>query len=151
MNHPQTQVSPPLIIGGPFIAGWILQWLIPLRLPLRGFSLALGLLSGVLASALLITAHTAFRQALTSMLPARRSRALITTGPFQLTRNPLYLGLVLLYGSICLIAGAVWPLLFLPVTVALLHRVVIRPEEAYLEHRFGDEYRAYKARVRRWV
>lgn len=85
------------------------------------------------------------------MLPARRSRALITGGPFKFTRNPLYLGLVLLYAGVCLAAGATWPLLFLPVVVALLHWIVILPEEKYLEDRFDDDYRAYKARVRRWV
>ncbi|MFA7257829.1 MAG: isoprenylcysteine carboxylmethyltransferase family protein [Kiritimatiellales bacterium] len=151
MNHPRILISPPLIIGIPFVTGMTLHWLVPLRMPLHGFGLALGGLCTFPAAAILIAARRTFRQANTSMLPARRNRALITGGPFRFTRNPLYLGLVLLYAGVCLAAAAVWPLLFLPVVVALLHWIVILPEEKYLEDRFGDDYRAYKARVRRWV
>jgi protein-S-isoprenylcysteine O-methyltransferase Ste14 len=151
MNHPRIWIAPPWILGIPFVAGMALQWFVPLRLPLRGVALALGLLCAFPAAAILIAASRSFRRKGTSMLPARRSRALITGGPFRVTRNPLYLGLVLLYAGVCLAAGAGWPLLFLPIVVALLHWIVIRPEEAYLESRFGDDYRAYRARVRRWV
>ena len=75
----------------------------------------------------------------------------MVTGPFRLTRNPLFVGLLLLYSGVCLVAGTPWPLLFLPVVVALLHRIVILPEERFLEDRFGNKYRDYKGRVRRWL
>lgn len=143
--------SPPWIIGIPFVVGMTLQWIFPLRFPFRWICLSLGGLCGVPAVAILMAARRAFRRARTSMLPARRSRVLLTDGPFKFTRNPLYLGLVLLYAGVCLAAAAVWPLLFLPVVVALLHWIVILSEEDDLESRFGDDYRAYKARVSRWV
>ncbi len=133
------------------MAGMALQGVVPLRFLPGGVGRVLGGVCGIPAIWILVSAHWAFRRAGTGMLPARRSRALITGGPFRLTRNPLYLGLVLLYAGVCLAAGAGWPLLFLPVVVALLHWFVILPEEAYLESRFGDDYRAYKARVHRWV
>ena len=71
-------------------------------------------------------------------------------GPFRFTRNPLYLGLALLYLGIALWLGVLWPVVLLPALILLVQQVVILREEAYLESRFGEAYRAYRARVRRW-
>ena len=77
--------------------------------------------------------------------------ALVTSGIHSRTRNPIYLGMFLLYGGIGLLTRSPWTLLLLvPVAVTMRYGVVAR-EEAYLERRFGEEYRAYKARVRRWL
>ncbi len=75
----------------------------------------------------------------------------MTTGIHGWTRNPIYRGLFLFYGGIALVARSPWMLIFLlPVAVTMRYGVVAR-EEAYLERRFGDTYRNYKARVRRWL
>jgi protein-S-isoprenylcysteine O-methyltransferase Ste14 len=63
----------------------------------------------------------------------------------------MYVGMTTLYLGGTLLLNDPWPLAFLPVVLALLQRYVIAREEAYLERKFGDEYRAYKARVRRWI
>ena len=79
------------------------------------------------------------------------TRALVTTGIHGWTRNPIYLGMFLLYGGIGLAARSPWaPILTLPLAITIRHGVVAR-EEAYLERRFGNAYRDYKARVRRWL
>lgn len=150
-DRPRVTVPPPLIIGIPFAVGMVLQWLFPLRFPPRWIGLSLGVLCGLPAVVLLFTARIAFRRARTSMIPTYPSRAMLVDGPFRFTRNPLYVGLVLLYAGISLGTSTAWPLLFLPIIVIALHHLAILPEERYLEHRYGDEYRAYKTRVRRWI
>jgi protein-S-isoprenylcysteine O-methyltransferase Ste14 len=98
-----------------------------------------------------LPALIAFHRAGTSAKPWRPATALVLTGPYRFTRNPMYLGFTLLYLGITLWVNSVWPLLILPVVVVVMDRGVIAREEAYLEARFGEEHRRYKARVRRWV
>jgi protein-S-isoprenylcysteine O-methyltransferase Ste14 len=76
---------------------------------------------------------------------------LVTDGPFRFTRNPEYLGLAMLYAGIALLRNSLWAILLLPVVVYVIQREVIGREERYLERTSGEEYLAYKARVRRWV
>jgi protein-S-isoprenylcysteine O-methyltransferase Ste14 len=85
------------------------------------------------------------------MIPVRPATALITEGPFRFTRNPLYLSLALLYLGIGLWLGALWPIVLLPALMLLVQQLVVLREEAYLESRFGDAYRTYRNRVRRWL
>lgn len=92
-----------------------------------------------------------FTRSGTSPIPATPATALVTTGPYRYTRNPMYLGLAFLYAGIALVFGLLWALAALPVVLLIVDRVVIPPEERHLEARFGDEYRAYKTRVRRWI
>ena len=72
-------------------------------------------------------------------------------GPFRITRNPMYLQMVLVCFGVALMLANVWILLLTPLAAWLLQRLAILPEEAYLERKFGAEYRSYKARVRRWI
>jgi protein-S-isoprenylcysteine O-methyltransferase Ste14 len=103
--------------------------------------------SGLLAR----SAEAAMKRAGTNIRPDQPTLAVVSDGPFRFTRNPLYLSLTGLYLGITLLADALWPLLLLvPVLVVLQWGVVAR-EERYLEAKFGEPYRAYKARVRRWV
>lgn len=75
----------------------------------------------------------------------------VTTGPYAFTRNPIYLGTTLVYVGLALAVDTVWPILLLPFVLVLLHFGVITEEERYLEKLFGEEYQAYRARVRRWL
>lgn len=72
-------------------------------------------------------------------------------GPFRLSRNPMYLQMVVVCIGISILLMNWWVLALTPVAAWLLQRLAIRPEEAYLERKFGDAYRAYKRRVRRWL
>jgi protein-S-isoprenylcysteine O-methyltransferase Ste14 len=76
---------------------------------------------------------------------------LVTDGPFRYTRNPGYLGLTMLYAGIAVLRNALWAILLLPLVIYVIQREVIGREERYLERAFGDEYLAYKERVRRWL
>ena len=92
-----------------------------------------------------------FRRADTPVPPYQPVRALVTTGAHGISRNPMYAGMFLLYTGIGLAAASALMLaLLIPIAFLMRYGVVAR-EEAYLERKFGEEYRAYKARVRRWV
>jgi len=76
---------------------------------------------------------------------------LTTNGPFRFTRNPGYLSLAMIYASIAILRNSPWAIILLPLVLFVIQREVIGREERYLERTFGEEYLAYKARVRRWV
>src|SRR3989442_1330089 len=97
------------------------------------------------------SAVVTFRHAGTTPNPFKPTTAFVTHGPYRFTRNPMYVGWVFVYVGAGLLARALWPLVLLPVVILLMRRRVIALEEAYLERRFKDEYRAYRARVRRWL
>jgi protein-S-isoprenylcysteine O-methyltransferase Ste14 len=86
----------------------------------------------------------------TSILPGGATSAVLQSGPFRLSRNPLYAGLIALDVGLALLVGSLWALVFVPVGIVALVWGAIRPEERYLAGKFGDEYEAYCARVRRW-
>ncbi len=92
-----------------------------------------------------------FSRAATPVPTNQPTRALVTSGIHGCSRNPIYLGLFLVYGGIGIAARSPWALiLMLPLAITIRYGVVAR-EEAYLEEGFGDAYRDYKARVRRWL
>ena len=93
----------------------------------------------------------AFRRARTPVDLRKPTSAIVTTGPYRVSRNPGYLSLTLIYAGIAILASALWALATLIATLAVVDHAVVRREERYLEHRFGDEYLRYRARVRRWL
>jgi protein-S-isoprenylcysteine O-methyltransferase Ste14 len=96
-------------------------------------------------------AFRGFTKAGTPVVPFTRSTALVTNGFYRFTRNPMYLGLVLILIGIALLMGTASPWLPIPFFIWILHANFIRGEERFLEELFGQEYRAYKGRVRRWL
>jgi protein-S-isoprenylcysteine O-methyltransferase Ste14 len=117
------------------------------RLP----ALSIGAVLLVLALVLSLSAFAQFWRKHTSVMPQKPTTAIIQSGPFRITRNPLYLSMILLYVGIALVMNTVWPLLLLPLVLLIMHRGVILREERYLEQKFGDEYISYRSRVRRWL
>ena len=77
--------------------------------------------------------------------------AIVANGPYALSRNPIYVSFNVFYVGIATAMNSIWPIIFLPVGIAVLQYRVIAREESYLESAIGDEYRQYKARVRRWI
>jgi protein-S-isoprenylcysteine O-methyltransferase Ste14 len=105
----------------------------------------------IAGSGLLGSFARAFRGADTPIDPYTPSTAIVTSGPYRLTRNPAYLGMALTYAGIATLANAPWALLPLPIAIAIIDRGVIAREERYLERKFGARYMDYKRRVRRWI
>jgi len=83
--------------------------------------------------------------------PWKPTPEIVERGPFRITRNPMYLQMVLVCIGVAVILMNFWILILTPVCAWLLQRFAILPEEAYLERKFGDIYLAYKSRVRRWL
>lgn len=145
------RVDTQLIYAIPLAAGVLLDRWHPMRsLPPR-LAAPVGIASLLVALAVAVAAVRRFRSARTSLQPWEPSTALITDGPFRLSRNPVYIGYTLLYLGVAFWVNSAWPLVFLPLVLWLMRRMVIDREEAYLEHRFGEVYRTYKRRVRRWL
>jgi protein-S-isoprenylcysteine O-methyltransferase Ste14 len=92
-----------------------------------------------------------FHRLRTAIIPFKPATRLVTSGIYRWTRNPMYLGLALLYAGIAILFDSLLALVLLTPVIAIIRSYVISREEAYLERTFGDEYRAYKARVRRWI
>jgi protein-S-isoprenylcysteine O-methyltransferase Ste14 len=139
-----------------FIAGYLLgvgvQLLVPVHLSAPAAALALRVAGGVLfltGAGFMAWPLLMFRKAATTTVPGQTPNELVTTGPYRLTRNPMYVGLVLAYLGEAGLLVQTWPLLFLPLAVAYVNWFVIPVEEATLR-RF-DGYAKYAASVRRWV
>jgi protein-S-isoprenylcysteine O-methyltransferase Ste14 len=96
-------------------------------------------------------AMQAFRKAASSPDPNHMPSKLVETGPFKRTRNPLYLGTLLMLIGLGLGANLPWVVIAAVPAMLIIHFGVVIREEAYLEDLFGDKYRAYCGRVRRWV
>jgi protein-S-isoprenylcysteine O-methyltransferase Ste14 len=142
---------PPLVYGGGFALGYLIDKYLPTALFPEFMSAFVGwslIALGVLIAAF---ALSAFRRARTPVNPYAQTTALVTGGPFRFSRNPLYLALTVIYLGAAALLNSLWPVLVLPGVLWLLHWGVIVREEHYLARKFGPAYHDYKARVRRWL
>ena len=144
-------VRPPLVYSLSILAGALLQRVSPLPFPSRALAAPLGVSLVVLALALFAYSVAKFRTAGTPVPARKPTTAIVRTGPYRFSRNPIYLAFSVLQLGIAIWANSLWLLMTLAVAVALVHNVVIRREEQYLERRFGGEYLDYKGSVRRWL
>ncbi|MBA3944277.1 MAG: isoprenylcysteine carboxylmethyltransferase family protein [Herpetosiphonaceae bacterium] len=142
---------PPLIYGGTLIVGLLLNRLLPVAFLPRNVARRVGALLIGLNFLVGMPAFMNMRRAGTSPNPATPTTAIVTTGPYRYTRNPIYLSFTVMYIGIATFANALWALLLLPGVLAVMNQGVISREEQYLERVFGKEYTEYKARVRRWL
>jgi len=141
---------PPVAIGVPLLVGWgaTSGWGDPVEL--GGWTVPVAL---VLIAAFVVWngwALMLFGRHETGLLPGEETQALIEEGPYRLSRNPLYVGLLALYVGLALLTS-VWALVLTPVAWGLLLWGAILPEERFLRERFGAAYDDYARRVRRWL
>ena len=134
-----------------FLVGVALELVFPSAWPPAGIRVVVALAAGAAWLALDVAAIVLFGAAGTSIWPMVPSTSLVTSGPYRLTRNPQYVGIACLHVAAAFALGVMWALVVLPVVLVIVDRLVIAREEPYLERRFGDPYREYKARVRRWL
>src|SRR5436305_9680733 len=150
-DNPGVIAPPPLIYAGGLVASLLLHLAFPIKVRLlpRRISRRLGALLIVTSILIVLSAFRLMRQAGTEVNPTKPTTALVVKGPFQFTRNPLYLSFTLFYSGIAMLMNALWAMLILPFVLLIMRRGVIDREERYLERKFGKEYLGYKARVRR--
>jgi protein-S-isoprenylcysteine O-methyltransferase Ste14 len=142
---------PPLIYLAGLIIGLGLGYLGPTPFLPRSLAYGLGAVLILVGAWIMIPARRMMLRAGTPIRPTIPTTALVTTGPFRFTRNPLYLGTTLFYLGIAVAARSLWALVLLLVVFAVMQRGVIDREEHYLERKFGADYVRYKERVRRWI
>jgi protein-S-isoprenylcysteine O-methyltransferase Ste14 len=145
---------PPFLYLACLLLGLALDRVLPLPLVLPEAALIRWTVGGglvLIGVAIVVAGVRNFSRAATPVPSNQPVRALVTTGIHGWSRNPIYVGMFLLYAGIGIAARGPWVLILaLPLVIILRYGVVAR-EETYLERRFGDAYRDYKARVRRWL
>ena len=152
-DHPNISpmVHPP-IVALMFIAiAYLLGRFVSLPLPAPPIVRYIGLAMSFVGFLLGIGAFIEFRKAHTTLDPHGSARNLVTSGIYQFTRNPIYLGFLLMVIGLPLNSGLYWGIVMAPFYMMTMTRLVIEREEAYLEKKFKGPYSGYKARVRRWL
>ena len=142
---------PPQIFAGFLLAGLALSQALQTPWLWGWASSGLGWVPLALAMLIAGFAARAMKMHGTAIDPRSATSAIVATGPFRFSRNPLYLSLTLLNMSAACFADSLLMLLRTVPFMVTIHQGVILPEEFYLEQKFGDEYRRYKNRVRRWL
>lgn len=145
------RIPPPLYYGAVLAGGLILQRFLPLDVPLHSVTTPAG--AAVLAFGVALTLGGVIGVAThkTTIVPHRHVAALVTTGVYRFSRNPMYTGLATAVAGASLLLGSWWPLILLPAALLAVRRLVIDPEERYLTQRFGSSYDEYRKRVPRWL
>lgn len=147
----RVRVLPPLVFLLPLGAAVLLDRLSRLALPWAEAWRWPGAVLVAAGLGLMAWAFATLRRAGTTVIPWEEVTSLVAVGPFRFSRNPIYLGDLLVYLGVTLLVGSWWPVAFLPVVLLVMHRRVIGPEEDYLADRFGGDYTAYRKAVRRWL
>lgn len=144
-------IAPPLpLYLGVTALGLILQWTAPLPFAPSAYP-AFGLTLIAAGIAGLRWAFVTMRRAETTASPYQPASRLTTAGPFRYSRNPIYVAMTMVYLGITLLANSLWLLLLLVPLLLVMQFGVIHREERYLAARFGEDYAAYRAAVRRWL
>lgn len=153
-DHANVRVLPLVLFGAALAAGFFLEHVFPVPLVpprLAGEASLAGYALSVIGLAFGGWGLATFLAARTTPHPNHPVSALVTWGPYRFSRNPMYVGVSTGIAGIALVANTPWVLAALPPVWFALRRLVIDREEAYLERKFGAEYRSFKARTRRWV
>ncbi len=143
---------PPFVYLIALIAGTLLQFVSPLRLPLAwGARIGVGALAAGLGVALVASAIGLFRRTGQDPKPWASTPEIISTGIYRYTRNPMYVGLATIQLGLGIGFANGWIVALVPVVLAVVYQIAVRHEEAYLTRKFGATYEQYKASVRRWM
>jgi protein-S-isoprenylcysteine O-methyltransferase Ste14 len=151
VDAPDVLTFPPVIFAIFFVIGYVTDLAFPVETGFAELRLTGGAFMIILSIALVGWALSRFISAKTHVDVRKSATTLVTDGPYRLSRNPMYLAASLIYGGVAIILNMPWTLVLLIPCLITLYRGVIRREETYLEGKFGQPYRDYKNRVRRWL
>ncbi|HUB64304.1 MAG TPA: isoprenylcysteine carboxylmethyltransferase family protein [Methylocella sp.] len=147
----QVIAPPEALLAGALLLGFILNLVWPIGFVPAAYSLPVGFGLIFIALNLATFAARELVRLKTTLFLQKPATDLATEGAFAWSRNPIYLGMVLLCAGVAVFINSLWMLLFTVAFAAVLQKGVIEPEEAYLERRFAQRYLDYKAHVRRWI
>jgi protein-S-isoprenylcysteine O-methyltransferase Ste14 len=143
-----------VVFGIPFLVAIALQRIAPIPLPggsLTPARIAAGAILMVVGVSVAVLARREFSRYGQPTDPGLPTSQIVPTGVFSISRNPLYLGGVLILAGISLAFNLAWVIILLIPSLIVCHSVLIAPEERYLAARFGEQYRIYAATVHRWI
>jgi protein-S-isoprenylcysteine O-methyltransferase Ste14 len=148
----QVIVRPPLAWGFAIIAGLALNWLVPLVFLPAGLPAGwLGAIAFILALGLFAWAIVTITRAGSNVPTNRPTTAIVESGPYRFTRNPIYLSMFLALIGLGIVFDNLWLVVMMVLFAIVIRYGVVAREEAYLERKFGDVYRGYRLRTRRWL
>jgi protein-S-isoprenylcysteine O-methyltransferase Ste14 len=150
-DHASVKIHPPILLLLYIFAAFLLNWLFPSPLAFPKILVWVGYLLILVGIGLAFSAAGRFMKAHTTLDPYGSVNAIVTSGPYRFSRNPIYLSFVCLLIGFLFLFRSYWGLILSPVLIMSLYQLVIKHEEAYLEKKFGDVYTSYKSRVRRWL
>jgi len=151
-DNPGVAARPPLLYGGAFVLVLVFHWFWPM--PIFGHAVALwpGFVLVVLGVGIAAWGRRTMQAAGTNVNPALpTTTTIVASGPFRFSRNPLYLALTLLYFGLTLAFNTWWGIVVLIPLLIIMHRGVVLREERYLDQKFGETYRQYRSKVRRYL
>src|SRR5689334_13040656 len=144
-------IHPPLVVLMFIVIAYVLGRFVPLPFVAPLWLRYLGLLVTFIGLLFGIGALLEFRRARTTLDPHGSVQQVVTSGIYRFTRNPIYLGFLLMVIGLPLNSGLYWGIVMVPFYILLMNRLVIQYEEAYLAKKFGKAYTNYMSRVRRWL
>ncbi|MBA2249150.1 MAG: isoprenylcysteine carboxylmethyltransferase family protein [Chitinophagaceae bacterium] len=152
-DSPGVYIPPPLFYVLVFLAAVFIQKYIPIdtsvfHLPVTKIA---GILLLVTSLAFLITSFRKFFQSKNTLILIKPATSLQTSGIFNISRNPMYVGLVFIFLGLTCLIGNWWNIILFPILLLIMQQYVIKKEEQYLERAFGQKYIDYKKNVRRWL
>jgi protein-S-isoprenylcysteine O-methyltransferase Ste14 len=150
-DNPGVIVLPPLLYGAAFVVVLVLRWFWPLPIVGHAVTLWVGIALLVLGIGIAIWGRRTMQVAGTNISPSLPATTIVTSGPFRFSRNPLYVALTLVYLGLTLAFNTWWGVVFLAPVLVIMHRGVVLREERYLGEKFGDSYRQYRHKVRRYL
>lgn len=153
ISSAELKIPPPVVALITGVLMWQLSPDSPLPSLSGSFRSVIALILAVTGVGLLLAGAIAFRRASTTVNPFKPqdTSSLVTSGVYGITRNPMYTGLALMLLAWAIFLPAIWPFLGLPVFILYVTRFQIQPEERILSAMFGEAYREYTGRVRRWL
>ena len=152
-DHPNINryIHPPVIMLVHLLTAFLLNWLLPLPIAFPNILELAGYILVFTGLGVAFSAISQFGKMRTTLDPHGSVSAVVISGPYRFSRNPIYLGFVCMLIGLPLALGNYWGVVLSPLLMVSMYRLVIKHEEAYLEKKFKDAYTSYKTRVRRWL
>ena len=149
----RVRFPPPLVFLSGLLLGWaISRYVAPAPIPIdRSIRLGLSAFIAVCGIGLLVSSRLHFIRTGQSVVPWKPTPELISMGPYRFTRNPMYVGMTLLQIGLGLALNNRWIIAFAVPALLIVHFIAVLPEEKYLSEKFGDSYRTYLTKVRRYL
>lgn len=152
-DSPGIYFPPPLIYAVIFLAAIFIQKKIFINDHFFKSRMApvIGVLFFLLAAYYCVRSMNQFIQTKNTIIPNKPAESLQTTGIYHSTRNPMYLGLMMVYLGLSCLIGNWWNIILFPLLLLIIQEYIIKKEEKYLVRKFGQQYIDYSHRVRRWL